>query len=82
MIGIVDYGVGNIKAFCNIYKRLNISHKIVNYVEDFKGVSKIILPGVGAFDYAMDQLSKSGMQDELNSLVLNKYSYRNIQRPS
>ena len=72
MIGIVDYGVGNIKAFCNIYKRLNISHKIVNYVEDFKGVSKIILPGVGAFDYAMDQLSKSGMQDELNSLVLNK----------
>ena len=29
-----------LKHFANIYKRLNISHKIVNYVEDFKGVFK------------------------------------------
>ena len=29
MIGIIDYGLGNIRAFANVYKRLNMQHKIV-----------------------------------------------------
>lgn len=72
MIGIVDYGMGNIKAFSNIYKQLGIPFKIINSVEDFIGVEKIILPGVGAFDHAMMCLGKSGLLEILNDLVLNK----------
>ncbi len=72
MIGIVDYGMGNIKAFCNIYKNLDIAHKTVSQDSEFEGISKIILPGVGAFDYAMSQLHVSGMFEKLNSLVLDK----------
>ena len=72
MIGIVDYGMGNIKAFSNIYKSLNVPHKIVKAEEHLKDVEKIILPGVGAFDHAMLCLEKSGLLETLNYLVLNK----------
>lgn len=71
MIAIVDYGLGNINAFVNVYKKLNIQSVLANRPEDFKYADKIILPGVGAFDYAMDRLNKSGMRQELDDLVIN-----------
>lgn len=70
MIAIIDYGVGNIKAFGNIYKNLNIPFKIAKCVQDLDGITKIILPGVGAFDHAMMSLQHSGMRDRLDELVL------------
>ena len=70
MITIIDYGLGNIRAFVNVYERLNIKTKIAHSAEDIKDATKIILPGVGAFDYAMSQLNASGMRDELEKQVL------------
>lgn len=72
MIGIVDYGSGNIEAIRNIYKNLNIETKIVNHANDLIKVSKIILPGVGAFDCAMSQLNDSGLREALDESVLEK----------
>jgi glutamine amidotransferase len=72
MITIIDYGVGNIFAFQNVYKRLNIPTKIAKTADDLKEVEKLILPGVGAFDYAMSQLNASGMRERLDDLVLNQ----------
>ena len=72
MIGIIDYGVGNVKAFSNIYIQLNIPFKIVKSVDDFLNVSKLILPGVGSFDHAMTSLQNSGMREKLDELVLEK----------
>lgn len=73
MITIIDYGVGNIYAFQNVYKRLNIPTKIAKTANDLTGAEKLILPGVGSFDYAMTQLNKSGMREQLDDLVLNHY---------
>lgn len=70
MITIIDYGLGNIRAFVNVYDRLNIKTKIAHTAADIKDAEKIILPGVGAFDYAMSQLNASGMRDELEKQVL------------
>lgn len=70
MITIIDYGLGNIRAFVNVYARLNIPTKIAKRAEDLLDATKIILPGVGAFDYAMSQLNSSGMRDELEKQVL------------
>lgn len=71
MIVIIDYGVGNIRAFINIYKKLDIPIRIAQTAADLAGdVSKIILPGVGAFDYAMQRLNESGMRERLDELVL------------
>ncbi len=70
MITIIDYGVGNIFAFQNVFKRLDIPTRIAKSVEDLHDVKKLILPGVGAFDYAMSQLNNSGMREKLDELVL------------
>ena len=72
MISIVDYGVGNIQAIANIYKCLNISARIAGTAEELAGAEKVILPGVGAFDWAMARLNNSGMRDVLDDLVLSK----------
>jgi len=72
MIAIIDYGVGNIKAFANIYKNLNIPYRIVSKASALDGADKIILPGVGAFDHAMKSLNASGMRDILDRSVLEK----------
>jgi glutamine amidotransferase len=72
MITLIDYGVGNIFAFQNVYKRLDIPTKIAKTSADLNEVEKLILPGVGSFDYAMNQLNNSGMRDRLDELVLVK----------
>ena len=71
MIGIIDYGSGNIHAIAAIYKNLNIKHQLLNKPDDLKA-DKLILPGVGAFDATMQQLIDSGLKQELNKLVLDK----------
>lgn len=75
MIGIIDYGLGNIKAFANIYNRLQMPFKIVGTVKELAGIEKIILPGVGAFDHAMSLLNASGMRDKLTQLVIDERKY-------
>jgi imidazole glycerol-phosphate synthase subunit HisH len=72
MITIINYGLGNIKAFGNIYHKLSIPFSIATKAEDLKGATKIILPGVGDFDWAMTILNKSGMREPLDELVLER----------
>jgi len=72
MIGILDYGLGNVGAFYNIYKRLNIPVCIVTDAEKIDSIDRLILPGVGSFDWAMNRLSSSGMLEELNKAVLDR----------
>lgn len=72
MITLVDYGLGNILAFRNIYTRLNIPVRIAKNSAELAGAKKLILPGVGAFDWAMSKLHSSGMRELLDELVLAK----------
>jgi glutamine amidotransferase len=69
MIAIVDYGLGNIQAFLNVYKRLNIPARAVSTSQALQGAQRIVLPGVGAFDHAMESLDASGMRDTLERMV-------------
>ena len=70
MIKIISYGVGNIDAFYNIYKRLNIEVGIAANSSELEGADHLILPGVGSFDYAMMRLNQSGMREALDNKVL------------
>lgn len=70
MIHLVDYGLGNVKAFENIYKRLGIEVLRATTANDLMDAKKLILPGVGAFDHAMDLLNVSGMRETLEDLVV------------
>lgn len=70
MISIIDYGLGNIGAFLNLYKRLNIPARAVSSAVELNDSTKFILPGVGNFDRAMDALDKSRMRLQLEKRVL------------
>ncbi|MBL8287707.1 MAG: imidazole glycerol phosphate synthase subunit HisH [Rubrivivax sp.] len=69
MITIVDYGLGNVQAIANIYKRLAIPAALARTAADLEGATHLILPGVGAFDWAMTRLNDSGMRGGLDELV-------------
>lgn len=72
MIGIVDYGSGNIFAISNIYKRLNIDHIISSNFNELQLASHLILPGVGAFDETMQILNSSGLKNFLDEEVVGR----------
>src|SRR5258708_7538337 len=69
-VTLVNYGLGNIQAFAHIYQRLNIPVVVATTAEQLAGAERIILPGVGAFDWAMTRLNDSGLRDTLEELVL------------
>ncbi len=72
MITIIDYGLGNIRAFSNMYKRMNIEARTATSADELESAEKIILPGVGAFDRALELLDRSGMRQLLDELVLRR----------
>ena len=70
MITIIDYGVGNVLAFVNVYNRLNVPVTVAKSADDLRNASRLILPGVGSFDHAMQQLDQSGMRQLVEQLVM------------
>ena len=72
MIGIIDYGSGNVKAIANIYKRLNADYFVTDNPARLEEATHLILPGVGAFDQTMRLLNSSGLRVVLDELVLSK----------
>ena len=72
MITIIDYGCGNINAFVNAFKRLNIASKVAKTKKDIVYAQKLILPGVGAFDHVMQSFNDSGMREIVEKKVLDE----------
>lgn len=70
MISIIDYGVGNFLAIKRMFERIGVSSEITAEKESIEKSEKIILPGIGAFSYAMDQLKSMGLNQLLNKRVL------------
>jgi len=70
MIHVIDYGLGNVQAFLTMFKWLGFEATRAKTAVDLTGASKIILPGVGAFDHAIELLGQSGMRPTLETLVL------------
>lgn len=70
MIGLIDYGMGNIHSLMSAGEYLGLKLKICNNKNDLKLVEKIILPGVGAFGKCIEILKYQDLFDELNFQVL------------
>ena len=69
-VGILSYGLGNVKAFLNAYQFLNIPCKIIENPMEMRNCRRLILPGVGAFDNAAQKLKEKGFWYELDKQVL------------
>jgi glutamine amidotransferase len=70
MICVVDYGVGNIQAFLNLFKRLGVEARRADTPDALADAVRLVLPGVGHFDHAMQRLNDSGLRPKLEELVL------------
>lgn len=70
MITIIDYGLGNINAFVNVYTKLNIPVRVARTADEVLSAGKLILPGVGSFDYAMTLLNNSGLRSAVEKKVV------------
>lgn len=68
MIGIVNYGAGNIFSLTAALERQNISYGMINAEADFDKFSHIIIPGVGHAGAAMEKLQQSGLVSAIKNL--------------
>lgn len=70
MIGIIDYGAGNLHSVLKAIKQLGYETKLITKASDhIDEITKLILPGVGNAKVAMDVLDRSGLSDYLKERV-------------
>jgi glutamine amidotransferase len=70
MICIVDYKIGNTRSIQNMVYRAGFDAIISNRYEDIKNANRLILPGVGHFEKAMEMLDQYDLLELLNQVVL------------
>ena len=64
-VSIVNYGIGNTGSICNMFRKLRIEAEVVSSEDSVKNASRLILPGIGAFDACMNALDSSGLRDSV-----------------
>ncbi|KIO78850.1 imidazole glycerol phosphate synthase [Pedobacter lusitanus] len=69
MIGIVNYGAGNIFSLTSALSRLGLSYGMINTAHDFEEYSHIIIPGVGHAGAAMEKLNQTGLVESVKKLT-------------
>ncbi len=70
MISVIDYGCGNTYAFINAFKRLNIPATVAKTISDINNAVKIVIPGVGSFDFVMKSFNNSGLRDIIEKKII------------
>ena len=72
MIVIADYDVGNVAAIKNMLKKCGHDSILSHDHNELRNASKIILPGIGAFDSCAQNLDTYDLRGILNECVLKK----------
>lgn len=70
MITIVDYGLGNLGSVRNMFKRIGVPATVTGAPDAIAKATKLLLPGVGAFDNAMARIEASGLREVLDQKAL------------
>lgn len=72
MIAIVDYGMGNLGSIQNMFRRIGVPARLVSDPAALRESPKVVLPGVGAFDAAMERIAAAGLRPVLDELALER----------
>lgn len=72
MIAVIDYGAGNLFSVKNALEYLKQPYLITNDIDQIRKADGYILPGVGAFPFAMKQLTATGLVEEIKKQVQTK----------
>lgn len=70
MIVVVDYGMGNLGSIANMLKKVGAKAMVSSDISVIESADKLILPGVGAFDNGMKNLSDLGLVPILSAKVI------------
>jgi imidazole glycerol-phosphate synthase subunit HisH len=68
-VGVIDYGIGNIKSISNILDKVGASSIIITKPSEMECCKSLILPGVGSFDAAIECLELGGWVEPLNKFA-------------
>lgn len=69
-VGVVDYGLGNLRSVAGAVERLGHRPVVSSDPEDLAATDKLLLPGVGAFGDGMRNLRARGLVGPLTELVV------------
>lgn len=69
MIGIISTGLGNVQSLVSLFSKISVQVLEVSHPAHLDKVTTLILPGVGAFDPAMERLMELGLVDAIQSLA-------------
>jgi imidazole glycerol-phosphate synthase subunit HisH len=70
VIVVVDYGMGNVGSIANMLKKVGAKALVSSQPHEVERAEKLILPGVGAFDAAMERINGSGLRAALDRRVV------------
>lgn len=70
MITVVDYGIGNLGSIRNMMKRIGTPATVTADLDVIASATKLLLPGVGAFDVAMARINASELRSILDRKAL------------
>ncbi len=65
MIAIVDYGMGNLRSVYKAFEKVGAEARVIQSPRDLTGAQGVVLPGVGAFGQAMENLHAAGWVEPL-----------------
>ena len=69
MIAIVDYGMGNLRSVEKGFERFGFTVKVTDNPKDLKGAEKLVLPGVGSFQDAMEGLRQRNLIEPIKGWI-------------
>jgi imidazole glycerol-phosphate synthase subunit HisH len=69
VIAVVDYGMGNLHSVCKALEKAGAFPKIANSPKDLVAADAIVLPGVGAFDPAVQHLRSRGFEEPIKEAI-------------
>ena len=78
MIAVVDYGMGNLRSVSKALEHLKADVKVTSDPADIERAEKVILPGVGAFGAAMEELKQRGLTEPLQAAIASGKPYLGI----
>ncbi|MEA5593524.1 imidazole glycerol phosphate synthase subunit HisH [Rivularia sp. UHCC 0363] len=69
VIAVVDYDMGNLHSVCKALEKAGVTPKVTSSAKDLEKAMAIVLPGVGAFDPAMQNLRSRGLIEPIKNII-------------
>ena len=72
MISILNYGMGNIASIQNMFKKVGVSCRVISTAVEVNEARALVIPGVGKFDHAIQQIESMGLRGALDEAALSR----------